>query len=89
MESLSTWGGKYPDDMGITGTGAEAFQNAWPCDFVGVPGESPMPQALVRLCRCMAERGETSDPLELLPLYIRRPDARARLICGKEAKSCG
>jgi tRNA threonylcarbamoyladenosine biosynthesis protein TsaB len=78
VESLASWRAKFPTGMGIVGTGVAAFPHAWPHDLVVIPVDSSIPQGLARLCHYMADRGETSDPLELLPLYLRRPDARER-----------
>ncbi len=62
------------------GSGIGSYSGVWPEDMVVAEGEHPRAEGLVNLCRLAWGRGETADPTALLPLYIRRPDARER--CG-------
>jgi tRNA threonylcarbamoyladenosine biosynthesis protein TsaB len=84
--SLLEWRKKLPTGIGLMGTGIKAYPEVWPSDFEIILGDSPLPQGLADLCRRMAGRGENVDPLELLPLYLRRHDARESFSCGKEGK---
>ena len=87
--SLSRWREEITGGIAITGTGVAAFSEAWPRDAVIANRDSPEPEGLARLCRHRFARGETCDPMELLPLYIRRPDARERFPCGKDKEGEG
>jgi len=62
------------------GSGIVAYHDVWPEDMVAAEGEHPQAKGLVNLCRLAWGCGDTADPMALLPLYIRRPDARER--CG-------
>jgi tRNA A37 threonylcarbamoyladenosine modification protein TsaB len=88
-ERISAWRGNLADGMAITGTGLDAFPDAWPSDLPRIEGHSPTPRGLARLCRAYEAEGKFNHPLELLPLYIRRPDARERAAGGKGGKGCG
>ena len=61
-------------EVAVTGTGIAPHPGVWPAGVQVVDGEPPAAEGLARACRMAAERGELVDPLELLPLYIRRPD---------------
>lgn len=87
--SLSRWREEIQGVMAVTGTGVDAFPEAWPRDLAVAHRDSPGPEGLARLCRRLFSHRETCDPLELLPLYLRRPDARERYSRGEEGKGCG
>lgn len=71
-------------EVALLGTGVSRYQEAWPEDVAGAAGEHPSPDGLARLCRRYMALGMITDPIRLLPLYIRRPDARPRF--GKRRK---
>jgi len=77
---LHTW--MQREERGVVGVGSgiEAYREAWPEGITLAGGEHPRAEGLARLCRLACGRGETADPLALLPFYLRRPDARER--CG-------
>jgi tRNA threonylcarbamoyladenosine biosynthesis protein TsaB len=62
------------------GSGMDAYREVWPDGLVRAGEDHPRAEGLVDLCRLAHGRGETIDPMALLPLYLRRPDARER--CG-------
>jgi tRNA threonylcarbamoyladenosine biosynthesis protein TsaB len=82
-ERLSVYRKRFPSGIAITGTGVNAFPRIWPRDLEVISGDSPTPLALSRLCRRYAANGQTRDHLELLPSYIRRPDAREGFAGGR------
>lgn len=89
VEFLSALSAEFPASVAIVGTGVEAYPEVWPRELAAIPGDSPAPESFSRLCRHLAASGETADPMELLPLYIRRPDAKERFAGGEEGRSCG
>jgi tRNA threonylcarbamoyladenosine biosynthesis protein TsaB len=58
------------------GSGVDAYREAWPDGLVRAGEDHPRAEGLVDLCRLAHGRGETVDPMALLPFYLRRPDAR-------------
>ena len=64
----------------LVGTGAEAYRE--PFSALGTVSPSrlshPGPHALLEACRRAMEAGEAQDPMGLLPLYVRKPDAIER-----------
>lgn len=77
-ERIPAWEEEIQGALGILGTGVEAYAGAWPRDKVLRGVELPDAAALARLCRRHHAGGAAVDPVCLLPLYIRRPDARER-----------
>jgi tRNA threonylcarbamoyladenosine biosynthesis protein TsaB len=58
------------------GSGIGTYSGVWPEDMDSAEGVYPRAGGLVDLCRIAHGRGETVDPMALLPFYLRRPDAR-------------
>lgn len=88
LASLEEWMDTAQGSVGILGTGVDAFPGVWPRDLLLEGLALPDAVAMARLCRTRWERGETVDPLELMPLYVRHPDARERFAGGGEAGPC-
>ena len=84
--SLSRWRARLPGRLVLAGSGIDAFPDAWPADLPRLAGELPEPGGLAQLCRYAFERGEDVQPMQLLPLYLRRPDAREHSEGGKEGR---
>ncbi len=62
----------------LIGTGAHCYSEIFSRLGEIKENPSPPPKALVKACETLCKRGESSSPLELVPLYLRRPDAEAR-----------
>ncbi len=76
--SLQGWRERLGEDIVLTGTGIEAYPDAWPQGLSLVPALGPRPEGLAVLCRELHARGEVMDHLRLLPLYLRQPDVGRR-----------
>lgn len=83
LERIAGWGEEKDEAVVMVGTGIDAYPDMWPKGLSRLEDDLPEPRGLARLCRLAAGRGEYSDPVSLLPLYIRRPDARERYGCGE------
>ncbi len=75
--ALAEWMRAHGGAVGI-GNGIAAYPGAWPEGMRESGREAPRAEGLARLCRMAYRRGEVVDPLALMPLYLRRPDARGR-----------
>lgn len=78
--SLRGWMEKLDRGVVGVGNGIAAYPDAWPEGMKVAGTDAPGAESLAELCRLAYKRGETVDPVALLPLYLRRPDARER--CG-------
>ena len=76
-------------EVALLGTGVSEYPEVWPEGVMGMTREHPTPEGLARLCRRYLEMGWTTEAMRLLPLYIRRPDARPRFAGEKGEESCG
>ena len=76
-------------EVALLGTGVSEYPEVWPQGVVRMEQENPTPDGLARLCRRYLEMGWTTEAMRLLPLYIRRPDARPRFAGEKGEGSCG
>jgi tRNA A37 threonylcarbamoyladenosine modification protein TsaB len=85
---IRAWMEKEGRGLVGAGSGIDAYPDVWPGGVTRAGGEYPRAESLVRLCRFAFEQGETVDPMALVPLYLRRPDARERCGEGGEAGSC-
>jgi tRNA threonylcarbamoyladenosine biosynthesis protein TsaB len=59
----------------LVGTGALLYQETFSSLGIIEPDPTPRPEGLLESCIRAMKRGESSDPIRLLPLYVRRPDA--------------
>jgi tRNA threonylcarbamoyladenosine biosynthesis protein TsaB len=84
-EQLEQWMSENAEKPVLAGPGIGAYPDAWPGGLRKARGDLPDPVELARLCRLAYSRGEHVDPVRLLPLYVRRPDARERYEYGKGA----
>ena len=66
----------------MAGSGIGAYRDVWPPDQARETRELPDGRGLASLCRLAGERGEYVEPFQLLPFYLRRPDARERIAPG-------
>jgi tRNA threonylcarbamoyladenosine biosynthesis protein TsaB len=86
--ALSSWLEREGAGIIGVGNGIDAYPRAWPVGMEVESGEWPEPEGLARLCRLAAARGECIDPVHLLPLYLRRPDALWRYGGHERGSSC-
>jgi len=86
--SLSRWMEREGARVTGVGNGIGAYPGAWPEGMARAESDLPEPAGLARLCRLAAGRGEHIDPIELLPLYLRRPDVRERCGGGEGGRTC-
>ncbi len=80
---LAAWSKDLQEDVIMAGTGIDAYADVWPDVLEKAEGDLPDAHGLARLCRMAAERGQYVDPLQLVPFYLRRPDAQERVACGE------
>ncbi len=77
-ELVGSRAGGRGGEVVLVGTGAEAYREALePLGRVAAD-PYPLPEALWESCRLAMLAGRAEDPLGLLPLYVRDPDAVAR-----------
>lgn len=62
----------------LVGTGAEFYRELLAPLGTIMPDAQPQPRALWEACREAMLAGEAEDPVELLPLYLRKPDLGER-----------
>jgi len=86
--SLASWMEKEEGRVKGAGNGIEMYRDLWPRGLERVDADAPDPAGLARLCRLAAGRGEYEAPIELLPLYLRRPDIRERCGEGERGSPC-
>ncbi len=86
--SLAAWMEEEGGGVVGVGSGIDEYGGVWPEGMERATGEYPRAEALAELCRLAYGRGEMVDPVALLPLYIRRPDARERSAGEKGAGYC-
>jgi tRNA threonylcarbamoyladenosine biosynthesis protein TsaB len=86
--NIRDWMEREDRDAIGAGNGIDAYPDVWPEGMSRTGGDHPHVESLVRLCRLAHGRGEIVDPMALLPLYLRRPDARERCGGDKGAGSC-
>ena len=89
VEQIPAWEQEVGGALGILGSGVEAYPGVWPRHLILGGIDLPDAAALARLCRWHLAVGGTVDPMSLLPLYIRRPDARERFAAGEGGAPCG
>lgn len=82
--ALRDWMEREGCGVAGVGDGIEAYPVIWPAAMTRAKGPSPRAEGLAALCRLAYGRGETVDPIALLPFYLRLPDARDRGGCGEE-----
>ncbi len=73
---LLQWQNRLGEKIGLAGSALAAYPAAWPHDVLLIEETGPGPMGLSGLCRRYHELGRVEEPLELMPLYLRRPDAR-------------
>ncbi|MDY6796294.1 MAG: tRNA (adenosine(37)-N6)-threonylcarbamoyltransferase complex dimerization subunit type 1 TsaB [Actinomycetota bacterium] len=73
---------QYGGNIAILGSGVKAYPLVWPEGIVRMDKATFSPHGLTRLCVRYAESELTVDPLQLLPLYVRKPDAKPRFAGG-------
>ncbi len=66
------------ETLTFAGSGAQCYREIFSQLGKIKEDSSPPPIALVKACFKIWERGESISPLELIPLYLRKPDAEAR-----------
>jgi len=76
--SLSSWMDMEGTGVIGVGDGIEAYPDVWPEGMEALGRSGPGPAGLTQMCRLSGERGELCDPVMLVPLYLRRPDASVR-----------
>ena len=76
-------------EVALLGTGVSEYPEVWPEGVTRIDREHPTPVGLARLCRRYIGMEWTTEAMRLLPLYIRRPDARPRFGAEKGEGSCG
>ena len=76
--SLSSWMDMEGTGVIGVGNGIEAYPTVWPEGMEAMGRSGPGPVGLTQMCRLAEERGELCDPIMLVPLYLRRPDASER-----------
>jgi tRNA threonylcarbamoyladenosine biosynthesis protein TsaB len=64
------------EGVAAVGNAFSAYDEAWP--EVRFAGEDISAEGLAGLCRARFREGARRDPLQVLPLYVRKPDAEAR-----------
>lgn len=74
---LQTCMGQPGGEIFLAGSGIAAYSEVWPGELGRAPETGPPSAGLAAICRMYHQDGRVVDPLQLLPLYIRRPDARA------------
>lgn len=62
----------------LVGTGAEVYREMLEPLGTIMPDAQPQPRALWEACHRTMLAGEAEDPMELLPLYLRKPDVGER-----------
>jgi tRNA threonylcarbamoyladenosine biosynthesis protein TsaB len=86
--SIQVWMEREGSGVIGAGSGIDAYPDVWPEGMTKAEGEYPRAESLERLCRVAYGRGESVDPMTLLPFYLRRPDARERCEGGGGAGIC-
>ncbi len=79
-ERINAVKGEYAGRVFLVGTGAEAYRELLSPLGTMSPGNlsHPGPHALLEACRRAVIAGGAADPMGLLPLYVRKPDAMER-----------
>ncbi|OFW56650.1 MAG: tRNA (adenosine(37)-N6)-threonylcarbamoyltransferase complex dimerization subunit type 1 TsaB [Candidatus Solincola sediminis] len=79
--SLIQWQDRLPGTIGLTGSGLKAYEDAWPAGMLIIEKAGPDAQGLSRLCRNYYRSGRVEEALQLMPLYLRRPDLGGGATC--------